>query len=326
MPNHTVTHACGHASTYDLAKPVDDRLAWLAAVNCPTCLRLAGDNAAVHLALPPLSGSAWQIQWAESIRAKALVDKRNRPVGLPSDERAAELSAAMGLEVADYLGRMEVVLDAAGAFQLALMAEPTARWWIDNRDSVSGHVMRQVQRVADELFADVRAAERTKKEQADAPDRAEDEARRAAELEQNRIRAAVEAEEHERGAAAAVDFEVAAVEVDGDDVLVHSADGRLARGFIDHLLPLASLFLQVEGRAFCKHNYSSANSGLLHRHGQHWQYGTHSYQRQTLPVARRQRLVQQDRWMRTPGVQSWLGATQRVFATWPQHRLRQAVC
>lgn len=133
MAKYDVTHSCGHTERYDLIGPHRSREWRLERMRrdlCPDCWRserqrknaeAAKFNRAIDL--PPLVGTAKQIPWAESIRARkveAIDTLLNSPAPDPYSygahlHRAEELPAALEW----------------------LYAQTSAAWWIDQRDTVA---------------------------------------------------------------------------------------------------------------------------------------------------------------------------------------------
>lgn len=96
-------HVCGHTGErYQAYGKIDGRERQLAAIEsmpCPECRRAAADKQSTEAGLPMLVGSDKQIAWAAEIRERALRL-------IPAD-RAARV-----------------------------VHETSARWWIDNRNSI----------------------------------------------------------------------------------------------------------------------------------------------------------------------------------------------
>lgn len=96
-------HICGHDGeryqAYGKHVLREKRLAAIEAHPCPDCRKAEAENAAIAAGLPVLSGSPKQIAWASDIRERAL--------RLLSPERTEKIRT-----------------------------EPSARWWIDHRDSL----------------------------------------------------------------------------------------------------------------------------------------------------------------------------------------------
>lgn len=98
-------HVCGHSGeryqAYGHHSGRERQLAAIEARPCPECHQTAAEQAAQAAGLPVLSGSPKQISWASDIRERAL---RLLPA-----ERGAKFRA-----------------------------EISAKWWIDNRNSLGG--------------------------------------------------------------------------------------------------------------------------------------------------------------------------------------------
>ena len=97
------THSCGHTGeryqAYGHHSGRDRLLAAIQAQPCPECRKAAAEQQALSAGLPMLVGSDKQVAWASDIRERAL---RLLPA-----ERADKVRA-----------------------------ETSARWWIDNRQSL----------------------------------------------------------------------------------------------------------------------------------------------------------------------------------------------
>lgn len=73
MAQYTATYACGHSETVQLyGKSVDrqKRLDYFKTVDCTSCKNVAATVANAEAGLPSLTGTAKQVAWAETIRAK----------------------------------------------------------------------------------------------------------------------------------------------------------------------------------------------------------------------------------------------------------------
>lgn len=133
MSKHKITYACGHSDDVQIYGPYSGRDAQaerLAQKLCPACYqaKLAAERAAESAAaaeqakssgLPSLTGSAKQIAWAESIRAKAAA-------------QLAELSAK--LDAAPATANHAAIAIAREIISSTL-AQTDARAWIDSRDT-----------------------------------------------------------------------------------------------------------------------------------------------------------------------------------------------
>lgn len=118
MDQREITHACGHAQSHTLhgfGSQMDRKAAWLATTTCRRCYSAAKDAESIaatdrdldaidDLPLVPLTGSAGQIKWATTIRAR----------------RVATLRTTIAFDAPD-----------TGA---ALLGIADAKWWIDHRD------------------------------------------------------------------------------------------------------------------------------------------------------------------------------------------------
>lgn len=98
-------HVCGHSGeryqAYGHHSGRERQLAAIEARPCPDCLKAAAEKVAQEAGLPVLAGSPKQIAWASDIRERAL--------RLLPPERTEKL-------------RPEI----------------SAKWWIDNRNSLGG--------------------------------------------------------------------------------------------------------------------------------------------------------------------------------------------
>ncbi len=123
MAQYCITHTCGHESRINLIGPYvqrEKRLEFLRSRACTECYRaeqLAAATAA-SADLPALVGSEKQVNWAMSIRAKALeaIDAAFARAGEPTTE-------------AERANR-----ETAQGILAALRAQTHASWWIDNRE------------------------------------------------------------------------------------------------------------------------------------------------------------------------------------------------
>lgn len=115
--NTIVTHSCGHQQSHALfgtfAADVEREARRLARRTCSACYREKRTHAAqadtallLDLPLAPLEGSAKQVSWADTIRAK----------------RMAAL-VKTGTDVAPLAGRCD------------------AKWWIDHRDAADAELL-----------------------------------------------------------------------------------------------------------------------------------------------------------------------------------------
>ena len=153
----TITHTCGHTHTYNLYGKYTERdrkEQWLAEQVCPECRRAAeladADANAEAAGRPELTGSEKQIDWAKTIREKAVADINKRPADAQNDVATAIYSRlreefnhdeakieSRGKEIADKLGE-----DKQAAIVALLMETvndvTAAKDWIDSRsDSVA---------------------------------------------------------------------------------------------------------------------------------------------------------------------------------------------
>lgn len=119
-----VTRDCGHEEQFNLVGQESDRkrkLEWLKGQPCAAC-----ENAAAKASssdLPQLEGSEKQVSWAMSIRA--------------------EFKAAFSELVASIEEKQPQRADEAKAAVASIMAESSAKFWIDNRGAVTRDLFAQ---------------------------------------------------------------------------------------------------------------------------------------------------------------------------------------
>ncbi len=246
MAQYTVTYSCGHSDTVQLYGPTKDRerkIAWFEkSGRCASCYRalkaaerveqekaneaenIASADANLVAGLPALTGSEKQIAWAETIRAKALAAPLNAPrTAKPATQDKAD---QLGITIEALTAILQGIQDAGAAARNRLETESSAKWWIENRNTVDSAVYDACGEANRVLVADITAREEARKEAEREAARAE-ERRRMAEYQASRIL---------NGAKAAT-FRVSdrpgSVEVEGSTITVRSADGRTAAGYID---------------------------------------------------------------------------------------------
>lgn len=147
MSWHTIDHkVCGHTADHKIHAskvpgPVEDRVKWIAANKlCPDCDQQATQQArekaatkaaekAQEYGLPPLSGSAKQVAWAQQIRMET-VEECERKLGFPVSELPQK-------EEDERLRIAQAITDQ-------LWGQTRAAWWIDCRD----HALYQVRKAA----------------------------------------------------------------------------------------------------------------------------------------------------------------------------------
>lgn len=128
MAKYTITHSCGHQSTFELFGPSKQRKWRLQQEKqklCYDCYQKERAKQAAELAeknremgLPPLKGTEKQVQWAECIRAEAVVNmERHEPI--LSERDKAKFRQALDI----------------------IYSKDSAAWWIDNRDWVNSPYM-----------------------------------------------------------------------------------------------------------------------------------------------------------------------------------------
>jgi len=150
MAQYTVNHSCGHDQTHQLYGKHKDRerkIEWLQDQPCTDCWKSeqeksrAAENAQAKVdnaaaGLPALTGSDRQIAWAESIRAKALVE-----IGEDAKKLIALLPGSGWSDVAQA-----EVRDALALIASEPARQTEARWWIDRRDNWTSYVRDQLHR------------------------------------------------------------------------------------------------------------------------------------------------------------------------------------
>ena len=133
----TINYSCGHSGEqqmYGSHRDRDSKKAWMERGICPVCYRkqkeeekaMASQVAAEQakaVGLPQLVGSEKQIAWAETIRKDALASTRNT-------------LAPREMVPADKLAAYDVLAKA----RKTLESEVSAKWWIDNRNTVNKYV------------------------------------------------------------------------------------------------------------------------------------------------------------------------------------------
>jgi hypothetical protein len=128
MAKYTITHSCGHQSTFELFGPSKQREWRLQQEEqrlCYDCYQKERAKQTAELAeknreigLPPLKGTEKQVQWAECIRAEAVVNmERHEPI--LSERDKAKFRKALDI----------------------IYSKDSAAWWIDNRDWVNSPYM-----------------------------------------------------------------------------------------------------------------------------------------------------------------------------------------
>lgn len=132
-----VNYSCGHSERQQFYGKMTDRerkLSWMERGVCPECYRkqkeeekskasqVAAEQAKAT-GLPYLVGSEKQIAWAETIRKEALASARNTLA-------PREMVPVDKLPAYDILAKARCTLEQ----------ETSAKWWIDNRNTVNGYV------------------------------------------------------------------------------------------------------------------------------------------------------------------------------------------
>jgi hypothetical protein len=135
MAKYNVTYGCGHSGTVSLyGKNVDRerKLKWMETVDCLDCCRIKRESAhaeATKLAaeqataqgLPKLVGSKKQRAWAETIRKDALI-------------------APWNIIRTDVDAKSHPQYNIVAEAQKRLETETSAKWWIDNRNSINTYM------------------------------------------------------------------------------------------------------------------------------------------------------------------------------------------
>jgi len=130
MAQYWVKHKCGHEVIHHLQGRHDDRqrkVAFLEGTPCMECRGRAGAGVADAAGLPPLSGTARQIPWAEEIRGRL------------------HTSGA----TADAMEEIRAVRDDGTRSTLmsivdGIWATAEASWWIDHRQCGFRELVRRI--------------------------------------------------------------------------------------------------------------------------------------------------------------------------------------
>ncbi|MDR2551426.1 MAG: hypothetical protein LBD10_14645 [Desulfobulbus sp.] len=156
MGTYGVIHSCGHKEIHQLFGKIADRerkIEWMESVPCLECKRIADEEArdehnresaiANHATgLPQLEGTEKQIAWAETIRKEAIakIDQRWKAFADRVEiiiANPSTLAQAQQQAVDDgYADIDEFAHYLAKAIE-KIKGEPSARWWIDNREELS---------------------------------------------------------------------------------------------------------------------------------------------------------------------------------------------
>jgi len=135
MAKYTITHSCGHDQEHSIlgtnAKGQRDRKKqWLSEGVCTDCYnaeqaeKMADATASAkesNSALPRLEGSEKQIAWAETIRAKVVIELKTITDYIASTRANATPDQA-------------IKLDKGLAIIAETLTKSSSRYWIDNRD------------------------------------------------------------------------------------------------------------------------------------------------------------------------------------------------
>jgi hypothetical protein len=218
MATYKIEHACGHTERHELfgsRRLRESRESWLEGTLCRGCFiegirekrsaeALQAVEHASELGLPPLTGSAKQVAWAETIRAELIslhMEAEGAMLRLMGSitrfdpvlaAEGREWLRANGGEEATYATHGPAMIEAFETLVYEFIGQQSdARWWIDNRDCAVGAMARALQKRGWEIIKtiisgqDVREVERQK-----AVERAELEAlARASQEEQARQKA-----------------------------------------------------------------------------------------------------------------------------------------
>lgn len=145
MAWNEINYSCGHTDRIQMYGPTRNRESkkkWMERGICTECYRKQKEEErakasrvaaeqAKSSGLPELVGSEKQIAWAETIRKNALASAQNNVLSrdafasLPVDKQEASR------------GLFEVVRTARDRLEI----ETSAKWWIDNRNTVNSYCM-----------------------------------------------------------------------------------------------------------------------------------------------------------------------------------------
>lgn len=144
---YEITMSCGHTETVELFGNANDRerkIEYLKTCKCHECeaaekaaklARFNSDNA-----LPALTGSEKQVNWADSLR-----EKRFNEVDEFAAKRKAQNAKVLEAhpELTEKCEEANANLDAEVAkIKSWLSTKTDARFWIDNRDQLLGNLTR----------------------------------------------------------------------------------------------------------------------------------------------------------------------------------------
>lgn len=145
MAWNEINYSCGHTDRIQMYGPTRDRESkkeWMERGVCPDCYRKQKEEErakasqvaaeqAKSSGLPALVGSEKQIAWAETIRKNALAAAQNNVL---SRESFATLPI-------DKQESSRAVFEVVRTARDCLETETSAKWWIDNRDTVNSYCM-----------------------------------------------------------------------------------------------------------------------------------------------------------------------------------------
>lgn len=156
MAMYDIKHSCGHVVPANITGPEAKRPArvdYLRSIPCEACVATAkaAEVAAANTGLPALEGTPKQIAWALKLRAEAVADAALVEDPVPHRQVAERISAYCGLPADDVFSRFEAALAMVTAARRKIVTETSARWWIDNRETVVKSVAA-AERAAEEKY------------------------------------------------------------------------------------------------------------------------------------------------------------------------------
>lgn len=138
MAKYNVTHTCGHAMEYNISGRVADRESkakWYESRACLLCQRASEAKEASAQAqvqgLPALVGTEKQVAWAMALRMRA------------------------GKRMEDMYRGQAMTAEASAVVKRAtdmLLAEPRAKWWIENHDRILSILQNQMRALVAETL------------------------------------------------------------------------------------------------------------------------------------------------------------------------------
>ena len=165
-----VDYRCGHSireQFYGPGKDRESRKEWKERGVCPDCYRVqktqelaieskVAAEQAVAQGLPMLAGSEKQIAWAETIRKNALVGPSNV---IMSDMSAEAIIAARPADQVEHFKEVRRIQVEA---RKRLETETSAKWWIENRETVGRYVWETMRQQTLRLMRPAHSARRRK--------------------------------------------------------------------------------------------------------------------------------------------------------------------